>query len=91
MPFMSSYDSLLTTYLAMREATYIKTVELGNAILRNKLGDARVAFGHPSEELWDTHGCCGCLGIASLKMRQCRDRKKSKWRGVFAKANDVWE
>lgn len=36
--------------------SYIKTVELGDAVLGNELRDARIPFGHPSKELGDTHG-----------------------------------
>ena len=35
--------------------TYIKIVELWNAVLCDKLGDRRVSLAHPSEELWHTH------------------------------------
>ena len=43
------------------QATHVKTVKLRNAVLSNKLRDARVALGHPSEELGNTHDDCCCL------------------------------
>jgi hypothetical protein len=43
------------------QATHVETVELGNAVLSNELGDARIAFGHPSEELGNTHDGYCCL------------------------------
>lgn len=33
----------------------VQAIELRNPILRNKLGDSRISFAHPSEELWYTH------------------------------------
>ena len=35
--------------------TYIKIVELWNAVLCDELGDRGVSLAHPSEELWHTH------------------------------------
>jgi hypothetical protein len=59
---MSSYAGCQSWREAVNEqATHVETVELGNAILSNELGDARVALGHPSEELGNTHDGCCCL------------------------------
>jgi hypothetical protein len=61
---MSSYDSLSAPCEYSRQATNIKTVELGNAILGNELRDAGIALRHPSEELWNTHDGGWSLRIA---------------------------
>ena len=55
--------------------SYIETIELRNAVLRNELRDARIPFGHPSKELGNTHGCCCyyCLVIA-----------ENRWQGGYA-------
>jgi hypothetical protein len=63
-PFMSSYDSLSATFYTCGKATNIKTVELRNAVLCNELRDARIALGHPSKELGDTHDGWWFLVIA---------------------------
>lgn len=46
------------------KATYVKTVELGNAVFRNKLRDAWIPFRHPSKELGDTHGYWYTIAIS---------------------------
>jgi hypothetical protein len=63
MPFMSSC-ALLARPCEYCGSTNIKTVELGDAVLRDQLRDARIALRHPPKELWDTHGCDWSLAIA---------------------------
>lgn len=50
-------------YTVATKQAHVKTVELGNAVFRDELRDARIPLGHPSKELGDTHDCGRLLAI----------------------------
>lgn len=52
----------------------VETVEFGNAVLCDELGDGWVPLTHPSEEFGNTHGCGGNVSVkvSGVKMNEMR-------------------